>query len=386
MKYVYLVWKNLWRRKLRTLLTILSTIVAFVLFGLLAAVRMGFRAGVDVSGADRMTVTHKVSIILPLPVAYQERIQAVPSVREVSHANWFGGIYKDPKNFFPTMAVDAPTFLDLYPEYKLKVDERKAWLADRAGAIVGRTTANRFGVKIGDRIPLTAPWTRKDGKNSWEFNVDGIFDGEKKETDTTALYFHYDFLKESVASTSVASQVGWYIIRIDDPKRSQQVAQRIDGMFANSPAETKTQTEKEMAQGFANQVGNVGTLVTWVVAAVFLTLLLVVGNTMALSIRERTGELAVLKTLGFTHGQVLVLVLAESCVVALLGALLGLAFALAVIPGIGKMLQQFLPVFFVPPQDIVLGIVVALLLGLAAGLPPALQAMRLRIVEALRRA
>jgi putative ABC transport system permease protein len=386
MKYVYLVWKNLWRRKLRTLLTILSTIVAFVLFGLLAAVRMGFRAGVDVSGADRMMVTHKVSIILPLPIAYKERIQAVPSVQEVSHANWFGGIYKDPKNFFPTMAVDTTTFLDLYPEYKLPAEQKKAWLADRAGAIVGRATANRFGFKIGDRIPLTAPWTRKDGKNTWELNLDGIFDGEKKETDTSALYFNYDFVKESVASTSVASQVGWYIIRIGDPKRADDVSRRIDSMFANSPAETKTQTEREMAQGFANQVGNVGTLVTWIVGAVFLTLLLVVGNTMALSIRERTGELAVLKTLGFTHVQVLVLVLAESCVVALLGALLGLAFALAVIPVLGKMLQQFLPVFFVPPRDVVLGIVVALLLGAAAGLPPALQAMRLRIVEALRRA
>jgi putative ABC transport system permease protein len=386
MKYVYLVWKNLWRRKLRTLLTLLSTIVAFVLFGLLAAVRMGFQAGVDVSGADRMTVTHKVSIILPLPVAYQEPIKSVPGVVEVSHSNWFGGIYQDPKNFFPSMAVDAPTFLDLYPEYKLPADQKKAWLADRSGAIVGRAIANRFGFKIGDRIPLTAPWTRKDGKNTWELNVDGIFDGERKETDTSTLYFHYDHLKESVASTSIANQVGWYIIRIADPARAGEVSRRIDSMFANSPAETKTQTEREMVQGFANQVGNVGTLVTWVVAAVFLTLLLVVGNTMALSIRERTAELAVLKTLGFTHRQVLGLVLAESCVVALLGALLGLTVALILIPGVGKALQRFLPVFFVPPQDLVLGIVVALLLGLAAGLPPALQAMRLRIVEALRRA
>ncbi|MFL6236121.1 MAG: ABC transporter permease [Thermoanaerobaculia bacterium] len=385
MKYLYLIWKNLWRRKLRTLLTIFSTIVAFVLFGLLSAVRMGFRAGVDVSGADRMMVTHKISIILPLPVSYQEPIKTTPGVQEVTHANWFGGIYKEQKNFFPQMAVDVSNFLDLYPEYVLPADQKKAWQADRTAAIVGRATADRFGFKVGDRITLEAPWLRKDGGRNWEFNVAGIYDGAQKGTDTSALYFNYDYMKESLASNSIANQVGWYIIRIADPSRSPEVAQRIDAQFANSPAETKTQTEKELAQGFANQVGNIGVLVTAVVAVVFLTLLLVVANTMALSIRERFGELAVLKTLGFTHVQVMLMVLAESCAVALLGALLGLGAALVIVPGIGKKLQQFIPVFYVPPRDLVLGLAIALLLGIAAGLPPAWQAMRLRIVEALRR-
>jgi len=385
MKYLYLVWKNLGRRKLRTVLTVFSTIVAFVLFGLLAAVRLGFSAGVEVSGVDRMMVTHKVSIILPLPISYQETIRTMPGVQAITHANWFGGTYKDPKNFFPQMAVDTTTFLDLYPEYRLPADQKKAWLADRTGAVVGRATANRFGFKVGDRIPLTAPWLRKDGTRSWEFNLDGIYDGAQKETDTSALYFNYDHLKEALASASVANQVGWYIIRIADPARSQEVARRIDAQFANSSAETKTQTEKEMAQGFANQVGNIGTLVTWVVAAVFLTLLLVVANTMALSIRERMSELAVLKTLGFTHVQVMLLVLAESCFLALLGAILGLGIGTVVVAAIGKGLQQFVPVFFVPPRALVLGLVLAFLLGLVAGLPPAVQALRLRIVEALRR-
>ena len=385
MKYLYLVWKNLWRRKLRTLLTILSTVVAFVLFGLLAAVRMGFRAGVDVSGADRMMVTHKISIIMPLPVSYQDPIRNVPGVQEVTHANWFGGIYKEPKNFFPQMAVDVTNFLDLYPEYVLPAEQKKAWQADRTAAIVGRATADRFGFKAGDHVTLEAPWLRKDGGRNWEFNVVGIYDGTKKGTDTSGMYFNYDYMKESIASSSIANQVGWYIIRIADPSRSLEVAKRIDAQFANSPAETKTQTEKEMAQGFANQVGNIGALVTWIVAAVFVTLLLVVANTMALSIRERVGELAVLKTLGFTHVQVMMLVLVESCAVALLGAALGLGAALAVVPGIGRALQQFVPVFFVPPRDIAMGFAIALLLGLAAGLPPALQAMRLRIVDALRR-
>lgn len=385
MKYFYLVWKNLGRRKLRTVLTVFSTIVAFLLFGLLAAVRLGFSAGVEVSGVDRMLVTHKVSIILPLPISYQETIRTMPGVQAITHANWFGGTYKDPKNFFPQMAVDTTTFLDLYPEYRLPADQKKAWQTDRTAAIVGRKTADRFGFKVGDRIPLTAPWLRKDGARSWEFNLVGIYDGKQKETDTSALYFNYDYMKEALATASIANQVGWYIIRIADPARSQEVAKRIDAQFANSPAETKTQTEKEMAQGFANQVGNIGTLVTWVVAAVFVTLLLVVANTMALSIRERMSELAVLKTLGFTHVQVMLLVLAESCFLALLGAILGLGLGIVVVSGIGKGIQQFVSVFFVPPRDLVLGLVLALLLGLIAGLPPAVQALRLRIVEALRR-
>ena len=385
MKYLYLVWKNLWRRKTRTFLTLLSTIVAFLLFGLLAAVRTGFLAGVDVSGIDRLMVTHKVTIILPLPVSYLERIKAVGGVETITHATWFGGIYKDPKNFFPQMAVDTDTYLDLYPEMLISDAQRKAWQEDRTGAIVGRAIADRFGWKVGDRVPLDAPWPRKDGTRNWTFTIDGIYEGAQKETDTSALFFHNDYFRESLAGTFASGTVGWYIIRISDPARAVAIGKQIDGMFANSPAETKTQTEKEMAKGFANQVGNIGALVTWIVAAVFLTLLLAVGNTMALSIRERTGELAVLKTLGFHHRQVVFLVLAESCAAALAGGLIGLGLALAVIPGMAKALARFLPVFFVPTKYVVLGVALSLLLGLAAGLPPALAAMRLRIVDALRR-
>jgi putative ABC transport system permease protein len=347
-------------------------------------VRTAFRAGVDVSGADRMMVTHKVSFILPLPFSYRDRIAAVPGVNGVSFMNWFGGVYQDPKNFFPQMAVDSATFLDLYPEYRLPEDRKKAWLGDRTAAIVGRSLADRFGFKIGDHIPIQGTiYRHPDGTSLWTFNVVGIYDGTQKETDTSGLYFRYDYLNEGMGGK--LGNVGWYVIRIADPAHSEAVTQRVDALFANSPAETKTQTEKQMAQSFSNQVGNIGTLVTWIAGAVFLTLLLVVANTMALSIRERTGELAVLKTLGFGQGQLLLMVLAESCAVAILGSLLGLGLALAIVPGIGKALQQFLPVFFVPSWAVVLGLSLALLLGLAAGLPPALQAMRLRIVDALRR-
>jgi len=384
MKFFSLVWGNLWRRKLRTILTIASTIAAFLLFGVLGAVRTGFSAGVEVSGADRLMVTHKVSIIMQLPISYQDRIIAVPGVEAVTHASWFGGIYQEPKNFFPQMAVDPETYLDLYPEIRLKPEQKKAWLADRTGAIVGRTTAERFGWKLGARIPIQPTiYRRKDGSKTWDFNIDGIYDGAEQGTDTTGFFFRYDYLKEAAAVDR--GSVGWYIIRIADPKRAPDISKTIDGMFANSPEETKTATEKAMAQGFANQVGNIGAMMTAIVSAVLFTLLLVVGNTMALAVRERTGELAVLKTLGFKQHQVLGLVLIESCAVALLGGGLGLLGAFAVIPPLGKALRQFVPVFYLPGRDVAVAVGLMLLLGLAAGLPPAITAMRLRIVDALRR-
>jgi len=383
MKFFPLLWSNLWRRKLRTILTLASTVVAFLLFGILCAVRTGFSAGVEVSGADRLMVTHKVSIILPLPVSYRDRIAQVPVFKAVTFANWFGGIYQEPKNFFPQMAVDTDTYLDLYPEAKLPPEQKKAWLADRTGAIVGRSTANRFGWKIGDKIPLQATiYRRKDGSATWTFNVDGIYDAEQG-FDTTNFLFHYDYLKEATARD--VGFVGWYIIRIANPDQAKAIGSQIDALFANSPEETKTATEKEMAQSFANQMGNIGALVTGIVSAVLFTLLLVVGNTMSQSVRERIGELAVLKTLGFKHHQVLVLVLIESCAVAVLGGLLGLLLAIAVIPPMGAALSRFLPVFFLPWRDRAVGAALMLFLGLAAGLPPAITAMRLRIVEALRR-
>ncbi len=310
----------------------------------------------------------------------------MPGVQEVTHANWFGGIYKEQKNFFPQMAVDVTTFLDLYPEYRLPADQKKAWQADRTAAIVGRATADRFGFKVGDHIPLEAPWLRKDGARSWEFNLVGIYDGAQKGTDTSALYFNYDYMKESIASASIANQVGWYIIRIADPSRSQEVAKRIDAQFANSPAETKTQTEKEMAQGFANQVGNIGALVTWVVAAVFLTLLLVVGQHHG-AVDPRADERAGGAQDPGLHPRPGDAAGARRVVrpgAARRGPGAGGRRSPSS-PVIGKALQQFVPVFFVPPRDLVLGLVLALLLGLVAGLPPAVQAMRLRIVEALRR-
>lgn len=384
MKFFPLIWSNLKRKKVRTAFTLLSILVAFILFGYLSAIRMAFTAGVEMSGADRLMVTHRVSIIQPLPVAYKDRIAMVPGVKEVTHANWFGGIYQDPKNFFGQMAVDAETYLDLYPELVLPAEQKKAWLADRQGAIVGRTTAERFGWKVGDKIPIQGTiYRHPDGSNGWEFNLDGIYDGREKSTDTSGFFFHYDYLKEATGGT--LGLVGWYIIRIDDPARAPDVARRTDALFANSPYETKTQSEKAVAQSFADQVGNIGQIMRAILAAVFFTILLVAGNTMAQSVRERTSELAVLKTLGFGNGQVLGLVLAESCLLAVLGGALGLAIGWALITAGGDPTHGQLPVFYFPPPDIAIGVGLTLLLGLVTGLLPAVQAMRLRIVDALRR-
>jgi putative ABC transport system permease protein len=385
MKYVHLIWKNLWRRKMRTLFTLLSILASFATYAVLSAVDVGFSSGVDVAGADRLVTIHKVSLIQPLPISYLGRIKAVEGIEAVTYANWFGGVYQDPKNFFGQMAVDPETFLDLYPEYLLPEDQEKAWRAERSGAIVGRQLANRFGFKVGDKIPIQATIFRKpDGSSLWEFTVSGIYDGAEKGTDTSGMYFRYDYLNEGMGGR--LGFVGWYTLRIADPAQAAAVAGKIDTLFANSPAETKTQTEKAFAQSFADQIGNVGAIVRAVLVAVFFTMLLVAGNTMAQAVRERTGELAVLKTLGFSHGKVLGLVLAESCFIALLGGGLGLLLAEGlIIPAVGKALGAFMPVFFLPTKDLLVGVALIFVFGLLAGLPPAAQAMRLRIVDALRR-
>jgi putative ABC transport system permease protein len=387
MKLFPLIWSNLWRRKLRTVFTLLAALFTFALFGVLAAVNLAFGMGVDISGANRLVVIHKISLIMPLPVSYMGRIQAVDGVSAVTHMNWFGGIYKDPKNFFAQMAVDTPTFFDLYPEYVVPPDQMKTWEADRSGAIVGRDLAERFGWKVGDKIPIQGTiFRRKDGSAMWDFNIDGIYQPGKKGVDATQFFFHYDYLKEAARQGTFTDMVGWYTVRIADANRAGAISQKIDGLFANSPYETKTSTEKAFAQSFANQMGNIGAIVRYVVSAVLFGMLLVIGNTMSQSVRERTNELAVLKTLGYGNGLVLFLVIAESCLLAFAGAGLGLLFSWGVLaPLIGKLFRQFLPVFYVPGSGVALGFAIALLLGLLTGLLPGIQAMRLRIVDALRK-
>jgi putative ABC transport system permease protein len=383
-KYAYLIWRNLLRKKIRTGFTLLSILVAFVLFGYLSAINIAFSMGVDVAGADRLLTIHKVSLIQMLPASYQGRLTAVPGVVEVTHATWFGGKFQDRENRFPVMPVKPEEYLSLYPEFILPEDRARAWSQNRIGAIVGRSTAERYEMEIGDRVPIQGTiWRREDGSDNWEFVIEGIYEGADAETDETIFFFQYDYFNEARAGGK--DMVGWYVVRIDDPDNAAAIVERIDDTFANSPHETKTSTEKAFVQGFANQIGNIGAILRWVLAAVFFTILLVAGNAMAQSVRERTGELAVLKTLGFSNLKVLTLVLAESLVLAMLGGGGGLLIAWALVRGFGDPTAGFLSVFVFPLRDVGIGVVLVVLLGLATGLLPALRAMRLTIVDALRR-
>ena len=384
MRYLRLVLSNLKRKKLRTGLTVLSVLVAFLLFGYLATFRVAFNQGVDVAGQDRLVVRHKVSIIQMLPQAYEARMERIDGVDSAVHQSWFGGIYQDPRNFFAQMPVVPEEFLDMYPEYILDDDEKEAWLSTRTGAIAGRVTADRFGWEVGDRIPIDATiWTKKDGSRTWEFDLVGIYEGAEKGTDTSQFFFRYDYFDES--RRWAEGQVGWYVVRIDEPERAAEIAAAIDREFANSPAETKAEAEGAFVQGFANQVGNIGQIITWILAAVFFTILLVAGNTMAQSVRERIQELGVLKAVGFSDRGVVGLVLAESCLVTALGGALGLGLAWLLVTGVGDPTKGFFPVFYLPAKDLVLGFLLMLGVGVLTGLLPALQAQRLEIADALRR-
>lgn len=381
MKYLPLLWKSLWRKKFRTIVTLLSVFVAFVLFGVLMTIRTAFTFGVDIAGIDRLVLIHKVSLIMPLPVSYLSRLQNTPGVEVATHNTWFGGVYQDPSNFFAQIVVEPEPFMKIYPEFKLPPEQMKAWLDDRQGAIVGVDTAKRFGWKIGDRIPIGATiWQPKGGGQTWEFNIRGIYDGEQG-VDKTQFFFRYDYLDENRNGGQGA--VGWYIVKIADASKSQAMGATFDEMFANSDAETKTTTEKGFVEGFANQMGNIGAIMIWISVAVLFMMLLIAASTMVQSVRERTSEMAVLKTLGFSNTTILGLVLGESLFICVLGGGAGLALAWAFVQR-GDPTGQ-LPIFVLQPQAIAIGIGLILSMGILAGLLPALSAMQLKITDGLRR-
>jgi len=382
MRFLSLIWSNLKRKKLRTLLTLLSIFVAFILYGLLCTIKEALTAGVSMAGADRLMVRHKVSFILSLPVSYKDRMERIPGVASAVHFTWFNGTYKEPKNVIPSFPVEPGPFLAMYPEYRLPEEQKQAWLRTRNGAIIGRALEDRFKWKIGDRIPLSSPiWPRKT-EGAWEFEIVGIYEGAKKGTDTSAFYFRYDYFDESRQRGE--GMVGWYGVRIKDPERAVEIARAVDEEFANSPYETKAEPEGAVMQGFAQQIGDVGSILIAILSAVFFTILLVAGNTMAQAVRERTEELGVLKALGFTNERVLALVLFESCLIAAVGGLAGLGVAWLVTSA-GSPVPAMLPVFYLPARNVILGVVLVFALGFVAGILPALQAMRLQIAVALRR-
>jgi putative ABC transport system permease protein len=378
MKYLPLIFANLFRKKLRTTLTVGSFIVALFLFGFLAIIHGAFSGGVDLVGIDRLMVINKVSIIQPLPLSYKDQIQRIPGVKYVTYQSWFGGIYQDPKNFFPSFAVDPDTQRLVFPELAVSDDQWKDFVADREGAIVGKRTADRFKWKVGDRVPLQAPIYG----GVWEFNIRGIYNSPRDGEDLTQFWLQKQYLEER--RTFGKGQTGWYTVKLDSPDDSSRVIKAIDDMFANSPYETKTETLAAMAASWVKQAGNIEFLILAIGGVVFFTLLLVTGNTMALAVRERLGELAVMKAVGFSDRFVLFIVLAESILVAVVGGIIGLVLAKLFTLG-GDPTGGVLQTFLLPGSAMLLGMLCAIGIGILAGILPATTAMRLRVVDAFRR-
>jgi putative ABC transport system permease protein len=381
MKFGGLIFANLFRKKVRLTLTVGSFAVALFLFMFLAVVDKAFNLGTDLASAKRLVTINRVSIIQPIPLSYDDKIARLPGVGLVTHYNWFGGVYQDEKNFFPQYVIDPATERQVYPEFIVPEDQWNNFLKERRGVIVGARTAKRFGWKIGDRIPLKETiW----GGGAWEFIIDGIYHGRRPQDDDTQFWIQWDYFEERVPQRA-KGLVGWYVVLLDSPDNAPRVAKAIDNEFANSPYETKTETESAFAASWVKQFGNIRLLILCVGAVVFFTLLLVTGNTMAISVRERTSELAVLKAIGFKDGAVLILVLAESMLIALVGGALGLGMAALAVPKLENVLASILPIIVVPKWAPLGGLAFALATGLASGLLPGLGAMRMRVVTALRR-
>jgi putative ABC transport system permease protein len=382
MKFRGLIFANLFRKKIRLILTIGSFAVALFLFAFLAVVKGAFNRGADIAGADRLVIINRISIINPLPLSYRDKILRIPGVKAITHNNWFGGVYQDEKNFFPQFAIDVENQRKVIPELVVPDDQWANFVKDRQGAIAGAKTAQRFGWKVGDRIPIKT--TIFGGTNIWEFNLDGIYHSERAGGDESQFWFQWDAFEEGVPK-SFKDNIGWYVVKLDSPDDAVRVSKAIDDMFANSPYETKTETESAFAAGWVKQFGNIEFLILSIGGVVFFTLRLVTGNTMAISVRERIGELAVLKAIGFGDRTILFFVLGESLVIALVGGLLGLGLAALAIPVLGAALNGLLPTLILSPAILSLGLGTALLVGVVSGLLPGIGAMRMRVVNALRR-
>jgi putative ABC transport system permease protein len=379
-----LVWANLRRRKLRFAFTFISIMLAFLMFGMLDTLRTSLSQAVNLAGADRLMCMSKVNITVSLPRGYYEKVKAVPGVRAVAGFNWFGGVYKDSKAQIQVLATDPEQIVSVYPELKVKPEQFEAWKRDRQGVIVGPTLANLYNWKVGDRIPIRSDiWRKANGSDTWEFNIVGIYDASGSGVDKATVYFHYDYFNESLQYGK--DQVGWMVVRVADPDQSDALAARVDSMFANSPFETKTSTERVMIKQFLDQVGNIGLILVSVATAVFFTMLLVTANTMAQSVSERTNEIGVLKTLGFSGPSILTLVLLESLFLTFTGGLVGLGLAWLSAGAVGEKIKDYFPVFELGTGTVIAAIAMMLVFGIITGLWPALTAMRLKIVDALRR-
>jgi putative ABC transport system permease protein len=385
MKYLHLVWASLFRRKTRTFLTLVSIIAAFVLFGLLDAVRTSFsQAGQSANGAQRLQTASKLSFIQTLPQSLEAQIAAVPGVKIVTYANWFGGAYQDPHNQIFSFAVE-PNYLDLYPEIAVSADQRKAFADTRTGALVGEVLAQRYKWKVGDKVPLQSTiYPDREGSKNWSFDVVGILHSTDKKSSgffDQMFLLNWKYFDETTPYNR--GQVGWYVARVADVNEADRVAKAIDTISANSDHETRTQTEQAATASWMKQLADIGLIVGSIMGAVFFTLLLLSGNTMMQAVRERTGELAVLKTIGFSNVSVLAMVLAESVLLLVLGGLAGLGIASLLIPVVSAGSGGMLNLPRVGADSWVLGLALMTLIGFLVGSLPAWRAMRLNIVDAL---
>jgi putative ABC transport system permease protein len=383
-RWLPIVWANLGRRKLRLVFTFISILLAFLMFGMLDALRTSLSGAVNVVGADRMLVQSKVNLTIQLPLSHIEKVRAVPGVQRATQFNWFGGVYKDAKQPIQMQATDPENFLAIYPDITLTPAEAAAWKNDRQGMIIGKVLADQYGWKVGQRVPVRSQiWRKANGSDTWEFNIVGIYDVKGGGANRMSAFMQYDYFNESLQFGK--DMAGMIVIRVADPAKTDAIGKKIDALFANSQSETKTATERMFIKQLLDQVGNIGAILVSVTTAVFFTMLLVTANTMSQSVRERTNEIGVLKTLGFSGQSILSLVLFESLLLTVIGGLAGLGLAWMIAKGVGATLKDYFPLFRIGGATFVTGIALMLAFGLVTGAWPALQAMRLKIVDALRR-
>jgi len=382
MQFLKLVLRNALRHKLRTGLTLAGLVVAILAFGLLQTVVDAWYAGAENAAPNRLVTRNAVSLTFPMPLHYRDKIRAVGGVRAVAAANWFGGIYQDPKNFFPQFAIDPAPYFAMYPEYRVKEEELRAFLRDRKGAVIGRKLAATHGLRVGDTIPLQG--TIFPG--TWPFTVRAIYDGADAKTDTAQMFFHWDYVNETVKAKwpRRADQVGVFVVQIDDPARSAEIARAIDAQFANSLAETLTETEKAFQLGFVAMTEAIVVAIRIVSFVVIFIILAVMANTMAMTARERLAEYATLKALGFRPGYIACLVFGESIAIAAIGAGIGIAATFPVSAAFAARVGTLFPVFAVSGETVALQAACAVVVGAAAALLPGRRAARVRIVDGLR--
>lgn len=384
MYYLYFMAKNLTRKKARTLLTLLSIVIAFILFGLLRSLAAAFEQGADIAGEDRLVSINKVTLIQPLPYSYLKKVRALDGVDKATLANWFGGYYQDPKNQFPQFPVEAEAYFDIYQDmYELPAEQLTAWKKNRIGVVIGDALVKKYGWKIGDRVPLIGMFPKEDNSTNWEFVVEGVYTAKDKRADTSAMLMHYDYFEE--ARGYEKGTLGWLIIKVKNPKESAQVAAAVDALFANSSAETKTSSEKDFAKSFAKQFADIGLITTLILAAVFFTMLLVSGNTIAQSFRERIPEFAIMKTIGFSDVSIMLMVLMESLLVSLSGGLVGLMVAKLLVTAAADAFAATLPGLYLSVDVMVMAVLLMMVFGVLTGIIPAVQGLRLNIINALRR-